>query len=188
MYITSSATEHGRAANWQYRLQHSSPLHFPKTENEAGSFPLQQHHFAAPAMQSASGLPQHYIGASLSDTTQSDGSVFPDWAISAINEVYEFFAPLDETGYGTNAAADGVDLSSIGLASENALEGVPELQSMQYHGRHVTELDTTNRHIAATNYQYGGIPTTLGRTPVRVRRLDCVQIDYRRPAVGETHG
>jgi hypothetical protein len=54
----------------------------------------------------------------------------------------------------SNNVADGDDLSFAGVAGNNALQALPQLQSMQQHS-HYTEFDTPDRHNAAANYRSG---------------------------------
>jgi hypothetical protein len=117
-------------------------------------------------MHSAYRVPQNYHGASRPDATHSRNFVFPEQATSAINEVYRFnsdldnfkdASPLNRTGYNSSNVADGYDLSFAGVAGDNPLQDFLQLQSMQHHSSHYTELSTPNCHTATANYQYGDI-------------------------------
>jgi hypothetical protein len=189
---------------------YSSPLGLisPRPRlNEAGLLPIQQYRVAAPAVQSASVLPQHYLGASRPETTQSHGFIFPDQATSAINKVYQFdgdwghFANVPSscwTGYATMAKI------SLLLALPTTMPfGI--LQNYKACSIAVTTRNLTppSRHTAAANNRYGGMPdfrsiwpsqtprsigTRPRRTPTRGRGLDCVEINCHMPAGRDTHG
>jgi hypothetical protein len=117
-------------------------------------------------------LPQHYLGASRLETTQSHGFIFPDQANSAINKVYQFdgdwgnFAnvpPSCWTGYATMAK-----ISPLLALPTTMPFGI--LQNYKACSIAVTtrNLIPPSRHTAVANNGYGGMPDFRSIWPSQV--------------------